>query len=147
MGLSTTDVQKLAQRMFTPQQNPLYPNSAPDTSQPAPPQSSAMPASNSPQTPSQPASAPAPDAAGFQPGQISAAMNPPQSKADYLAANPVALPGRPRGDFDKIPEGQPGADTWGNRHNVLRQALASLFAGTAEFGGDINHHPGAAAPF
>lgn len=122
-------------------QNPLYGDTpAPDPSQPMPPTNAQPPASTAPQ--SAPQAAPA-----IQPGQIAAALNPPQSKQDYLGSNPVAMPARPRGDFDKIPDGQPGSDTWGNRHNVLRHALASLFAGAAEFGGDLNHHPGAAAPF
>lgn len=117
-------------RMFQGQQNPLYPNQpAPDPSQPTPPPTSAPPQPPSPAPTPQPSATPAP-----QPGQIAEQMNP-------------AMPGRPRGDFDKIPDGQPGADSWSNRHNVLRHALASLFAGAAEFGGDINHHPGAAAPF
>lgn len=56
------------------------------------------------------------------------------------------VPGRPRGPFDKIPDGEPGADSWGNRHNKLRQALALAAAGIAEFGGrdpwGTNGHPG-----
>ena len=71
----------------------------------------------------------------------------PEEKEQYLSEHPVAQPARPRGDFDKIPDGQPGADTWSNRHNVLRHVLASLFTGAAEFGGDMNHHPGTAEPF
>jgi hypothetical protein len=53
-------------------------------------------------------------------------MKPPQSEQDFAAANPDAtkayMPTRPVGDFDT------------GEHPVLRHALASLFAGLAEFG-------------
>lgn len=56
------------------------------------------------------------------------------------------VPGRPRGPFDKIPDGQPGADSWRNQHNDLRKGLALVAAGLAEFGGrdpwGSNGHPG-----
>lgn len=42
---------------------------------------------------------------------------------------------RPVGDFDT------------GQHGHLRRALATLFGGLAEFGGDLNHHPGAGAQF
>lgn len=80
-------------------------------------------------------------------GSLAQSLQAPEDKGQYLTEHPVAMPARPRGDFDKIPDGQPGADTWGNRHNVLRSVLASLFSGAAEFGGELNHHPGASAPF
>jgi hypothetical protein len=45
------------------------------------------------------------------------------------------VPGRPRGPFDKIPDGQPGSDSWRNQHNKLREGLALGAAALAEFGG------------
>lgn len=110
------------------EQNPLYQDS-PDPSTVA----SATPPPN-PAAQPQPTSAPP-----------AAAATPPATTATPAPA--PAVPGRPVGDFDKIPDGQPGADSWGNRHNVLRHALASLFAGAAEFGGDLNHNPGQGAQF
>lgn len=103
--------------------------------------------------------APAPGQAP-QPGDVAKAMSPqaapadptkPQSLAEFGAANPDAtkayMPTRPVGDFDKLAEGTPGADSWGNRHNVLRRLFGTLAAGAAEFGGDLNHHPGQGAQF
>lgn len=109
------------------------------------------PQSQAPPQPTQPAQAPQP-AQPSQPAQPTApSPAKPMSSSDFAAANPDAakafMPTRPMGDFDKIPDGQPGADSWGNQHNTLRHVLASLFAGAAEFGGDLNHHPGAGARF
>lgn len=104
------------------------PSQQPAPSAPTPPASGTLAANMSPAAP------PAPTTPTTPSGTLSAAMTPPPSKTDYLAANPVALPARPRGEFDKIPDGQPGADTWGNRHNDLRHGLASIFAGMQEFG-------------
>src|SRR5579862_726831 len=145
MGVTSVDPQTL-QKLFGQPQNPLYGTAAPpDPSQPTPAPAAPMPANNAPQPPSPTPSSGASLLYGATPAK------PPMSQGDFAAANPDAtkpyMPVRPIGDFDKIPEGQPGADTWGNRHNVLRHALASLFAGAAEFGGDINHHPGASEPF
>lgn len=144
MSLSGVDWRSLAQKYFSGQQgqNPLYDSppaqsptaAAPSTSSPAP----------TPQSSSSPSPAPS-DGASLLYG--ASAPKPPMSAGDFAAANPDAskayMPPRPVGPFDKLPEGSPGADSWGNRHNVLRHALASLFAGAAEFGGDLNHHPGA----
>jgi hypothetical protein len=69
----------------------------------------------------------------------------PEDKQQWLSEHPVATPPPRLGPFDKIPEGQPGADTWANRHNDFRRVLASLFAGAAEYGGAMNHHPGQGA--
>ena len=59
----------------------------------------------------------------------------PEEKQQYLSEHPPAVPARPVGDFDS------GA------HPTLRRILGSLFAGTAEFGGDLNHRPGQGAQF
>jgi hypothetical protein len=60
----------------------------------------------------------------------------PSTDTPSLApAEHAQVPGRPRGPFDKIPDGQPGADSWRNQHNDLRKALAIAAAGLAEFGG------------
>lgn len=66
------------------------------------------------------------------------------SQADYVKAN---APTRPVGDFDKIADGQPGADNWANRHTSLRRGLAAAFAGLAEYGGQQNHNPGQGSKF
>lgn len=97
----------------------------PDPTQPPQPgPAAAPPAASSPQP--APSSASSPTPAPVQPGALSAAMKPPQSEQDFAASNPDAtkayMPTRPVGDFDT------------GQHPVLRHALASLFAGLAEFG-------------
>jgi hypothetical protein len=72
-------------------------------------------------------------------GTIAQGMQAPMSDSEYGASNPDAskafMPTRPVGDFDT------GA------HPTLRRALGNLFAGLAEFGGDINRHPGAGSQY
>lgn len=109
--------------------DPSQPPAAAPGAQPTPPPSGTLAASMSPAAPTAPTTEPTTPS-----GTISAALTPPPSKAEFLAGNPVAMPARPRGPFDKIPDGQPGADTWGNRHNDVRHGLAALFAGMQEFG-------------
>lgn len=58
----------------------------------------------------------------------------PEDKQQYLSENPPALPPRPAGAFD-------------GPHPLLRRILGSLFAGAAEYGGEMNHHPGQGAQF
>jgi hypothetical protein len=73
-----------------------------------------------------------------QPGQPAGAPPNPtiMSRADYDKAHGNApIPQAPISPFDKIPEGQPGADSWANRHNKLRQGLTLLAAMGAEVGG------------
>jgi len=92
----------------------------------APPVQTAQPTpAAAPPTPATPTAPPA--------GTLSQAVptfQSPEEKSQYLGEHPVALPSRPVGDFDT------------GKHATLRRVLASLFAGTAEFGGDLNHHPG-----
>jgi hypothetical protein len=122
-------------------QNPLF--QTPGTPSPtetasAAPAPTPQPATP-PATPSQPPAAPSAgnDGAALLYGQ-QPATKPPLSSQEFAQSNPDAakpyMQARPVGDFDKIPEGQPGADSWANRHNELRRGLASLFAGFAEFG-------------
>lgn len=152
-GLNVTP-QSLAQwRLFNPSPNPLYSfpgapgQSDPSQATPAPTPSPAAngagqsPSQASPTTPtaSTPASASANPATGAsllygaKPPQL------PESEDEFSQLNPSArtayMPPRPVGDFDT------GA------HPTLRRALANAFAGLAEFGGDINHHPGAGEPY
>lgn len=124
-------------------QNPLYPPPDPNDPNAAKP----TPTSPPPTDPSQPPS-----------GTIAQAMPPAQSpvqppatstiptQSEFAAQNPGIekqyMPPRPVGPFDKLAEGQPGADSWGNRHNDLRRALATMFAGIGEFG-----KPGSERPF
>jgi hypothetical protein len=139
MGAPILDPQQQAKWKLFNQgpQNPLFQTpGAPSPTETA----SAAPAPTSqpatpPATPSQPPAAPsaANDGAALLYGQ-QPATKPPMSAQDFTAANPEAskayMPPRPVGDFDT------GA------HPHLRRALATLFGGLAEFGGDINHHPG-----
>lgn len=117
------------------------------------------------QQPTPQASAPPDPGQAPQPGAIAKAMPQaaptdqptaapvppkPMSQSEFAASNPdmkAFTPTRPVGDFDKLAPGTKGADSWGNRHNDLRRVLASLFAGSAEFGGELNHHPGEGAAF
>lgn len=170
LGVITPDLRAAMQKMFAPQpQNPLYqtqdnqqpdpmgnaiapgPNPAPSSAPSAPPAQNAL-FGNSPAT-----STPTPSAA-----------KPPMSSQQFAAANPDAakpfMQARPVGSFDRavnpatskpytkeewqqhIADNPDAADnTWSNRHTDLRRALATLFGGAAEFGGDLNHHPGQGA--
>ena len=146
MGSPQITPQQIAQwKMFNgAPQNPLFqtpgapdPSQAPPAqSQPATPTPTPQPAP-SPSAPTSPQSTPATNPDGpslLYGGQPSAAMKPVMSQQDYAAANPDAskayMPARPVGDFDA------GA------HPTLRRALATMFGGLAEFGGELNHRPG-----
>lgn len=119
-------------------QTPGVPNPATDPSQASTPpnpsisQPNASPApSQTPFAPSSPSPSPSDGAAALY---GSAAAKPPMSAQDFAAANPDAskayMPPRPVGSFDA------------GSHPELRRALATLFAGVGEFGGDLNHNPG-----
>lgn len=137
------------------QAQPYTPNRFFDPDEDFAPASATAPAPGAPPQPGDVAAnvpQPAP-AAGAQPApSLTPAPDPMSSpaafhaptQADYTKAN---MPARPVGDFDKIPAGQPGADTWANRHNNLRRGLAAAFAGLAEYGGQQNHNPGQGARF
>ena len=102
----------------------------------APPQQD--PAAPAPQASD--ATPPPPSQVGAPPrGAIADSMPPAAPKFedpnDYAAAHPEAVQAnmqpRPVGDFDT------------GKHAGLRRALATMFGGIAEFGGDLNHNPGA----
>jgi hypothetical protein len=98
---------------------------------------------------SSPGASPAPTPAaaaapGASPAPALATGNPMASADDFFKAN---TPTRPVGAFTKIPDGQPGSDSWGNRHNVARGWLANIAAAFAEMGGLMNGHPGLGTSF
>lgn len=68
------------------------------------------------------------------------------TREEFDAQHKAVIPSAPVGPFDKIPEGQPGADSWGNRHTTLRKIGTLISAFAAEYGGrDPGHtggHPG-----
>jgi hypothetical protein len=82
-----------------------------------------------------PTPVPSPAPANASPAPASS-VSPILSYEDWKKQNGnIPIAGRPQGPFDKIPDGQPGADSWRNKHNTLRETLALLAAGAAEFGG------------
>jgi len=145
MGIGGINYQQLAQKLYNPPPNPLY--QTPGQSDPSqqPPATQTQPAAATPAAPSSPSPSLSPTPSSATPSSGAAMLygtsgaKPPMSEQDFAQSNPDAtkayMPTRPIGDFDT------------GEHPTLRHALASLFAGLAEFGGDINHHPGAAAPF
>jgi hypothetical protein len=112
-------------------------------------QNAALPSVNTPAAPSaldqlhtaeQNQNAPVPPPPSLTvPGQsndIPSWLTQPSTDTPSLAPPEHAqVPGRPRGPFDKIPDGEPGSDSWRNRHNNLREGLALGAAALAEFGG------------
>lgn len=130
---SAIPLQQIAQKLFGQQQNALY--QAPVASPSDPSQPSPAPQPQAPQD-SAPPSSPSISPASAGPSLLygSSAPKPPMSQQDFAAANPdvtkAFMPARPVGDFDT------GA------HPTLRRALATMFGGLAEFGGEINRHPG-----
>lgn len=77
----------------------------------------------------------APAAAGSEP--VVPAAPHIMTREEFDAQHKATIPSAPVGPFDKIPEGQPGADTWGNRHNKLREGLTIGLAGLAEAAGRL----------
>lgn len=149
MGATQVDPEVLKRLLFQGPQSVMMPQAVVPPQQgdgtmasPAPPQLAELGPPSPPPAPVQPPTAPPPS------GALAAAMPKlaPQNSGDYNGQNPEAykafMAQRPVGPFDKLAPGTPGADSWSNRHNDLRHALANVAAGVAEFGGELNHHPG-----
>lgn len=149
MGATQLDPEVLKRLLFQGPQSVMMPQAVVPPQQgdgtlasPAPPQLAELGPPSPPPAPVQPPTAPPPS------GALAAAMPKlaPQNSGDYNGQNPEAykafMAQRPVGPFDKLAPGTPGADSWSNRHNDLRHALANVAAGVAEFGGELNHHPG-----
>lgn len=129
LNIGQIDPQTIQKLLFGGPQAAMMP---PLPDQPAPP----------PQPPAQ--AAPAPMQTSATPSPLPAAPVAPAPKPasyedpnDYATAHPEAVQAhmqpRPVGDFDT------------GKHAGLRRALATMFGGLAEFGGDINHTPGQGA--
>jgi hypothetical protein len=103
-------------------------------------QTSAIPSSSA--TPASPAAVGSPMTGVAPPsGAISSSMSgkPPMTSDEFGQAKPDAYKG--------YMPAEPPPSRFSGPHGTLRRVLADLFAGTAEFGGDINHHPGQGAQF
>ncbi len=102
--------------------------------------SAAAPAAPTPAA--SPSPSPSPIAPGGEPsfsaGDIAAHMQPVMTRSDFDAANPDAskayMPARPVGAFE-------------GPHAGLRRGLGTIAAGLAEFGGEMNYHPGMGSRF
>ena len=121
------------------------PTAAPQSVSPdatnASPQNAALPSVSGPTGPSALAqdAAPVPTPSLTVPGADSNVPNwlaqTPTETPSLAQPEHAQIPGRPRGPFDKIPDGEPGSDSWRNRHNKLREGLALGAAALAEIGG------------
>lgn len=141
LNIGQIDPQTLQKLLFGGPQGAMFP--------PVQDPAQGQPVPSTPQDPAAAAQAPAPTPDAQPPGTPprgaiaagvpSAAPKPAsfEDPNDYAAANPQAVQAkmqpRPVGDFDT------------GKHAGLRRALATMFGGLAEFGGDLNHNPGQGA--